>query len=94
MFASHFLFELKLRLRSLSTYVYFLIFFLLMFFEVSVHDFGPIGTGKVLLNGPYAVTLCYVQLTGFAAILIAGIFGPSILRDFHQDTYQLLFTNQ
>ncbi|HXJ96281.1 MAG TPA: M1 family aminopeptidase [Terriglobia bacterium] len=92
MFASHFLFELKLRLRSLSTYVYFLIFFLLTFFETSVHDFGPIGTGKVLLNGPYALTLCYVQLTGFGAILIAAIFGPSILRDFQQDTYQLLFT--
>src|SRR5579863_6537501 len=92
MFASHFFFELKLRLKSLSTYVYFLIFFLLMFFEVSVHDFGPVGTGKVLLNGPYALTLCYVQLTGFGAILIAAIFGPSILRDFQQDTYQLLFT--
>jgi hypothetical protein len=92
MFTSQFLFELKLRLRSLSTYVYFLIFFLLMFFEVSVHDFGPVGTGKVLLNGPYAVSLCYIQLTGFATILIAGIFGPSILRDFHQDTYQLIFT--
>jgi ABC-2 type transport system permease protein len=92
MFASHFFFELKLRLRSLSTYVYFLIFFLLTFFETSVHDFGPIGTGKVLLNGPYALTLCYVQLTGFGAILIAAIFGPSILRDFQQDTYQLLFT--
>jgi len=92
MFASHFLFELKLRLRSLSTYVYFLIFFLLTFFEVSVHDFGPIGTGKVLLNGPYALTLCYMQLSGFGAILIAAIFGPSILRDFHLDTYQLLFT--
>jgi ABC-2 type transport system permease protein len=92
MFASHFLFELKLRLRSVSTYVYFLIFFLLTFFETSVHDFGPIGTGKVLLNGPYAITLCYVQLTGFGAILIAAIFGPSILRDFQQDTYQLLFT--
>jgi hypothetical protein len=92
MFTSHFLLEFKLRLRSLSTYVYFLIFFLLTFFETSVHDFGPIGTGKVLLNGPYALTLCYVQLTGFGAILIAAIFGPSILRDFQQDTYQLLFT--
>src|SRR6516165_3819536 len=92
MFTSHFLFELKLRLRSLSTYVYFLIFFLLAFFEVSVHDFGPVGTGKVFLNGPYALTLCYVQLSGFGAILIAAIFGPSILRDFHHDTYQLIFT--
>jgi len=92
MFTSHFLFELKLRLRSLSTYVFFLIFFLMALFEVSVHDFGPVGTGKVLLNGPYALTLFYMQLTGFGAILIAAIFGPSILRDFQQDTYQLLFT--
>ena len=92
MFTSHLLFELKIRLRSLSTYVYFLIFFLMAFFEVSVHDFGPIGAGKVLVNGPYALTLTYVQLTGFGAILMAAIFGPSILRDFQHDTYQLVFT--
>ena len=92
MFGEFFWFELKLRLRSISTYVFFLIPFLLMFFEVSVSDFGPIGTGKILKNGPYALTTSYVQLTAFGAILIAAIFGPAILRDFQQDTYQLLFT--
>jgi ABC-2 type transport system permease protein len=92
MFTEFLFFELKLRLRSTSTYVFFLICFLMMFFEVSVSDFGPIGAGKVFVNGPFALTTSYLQLTGFGAILIAAIFGPAILRDFQQDTYQLLFT--
>src|SRR3984893_4382654 len=92
MFTEFLFFELKLRLRSTSTSVFFLICFLMMFFEVSVRDFGPIGAGKVFVNGPFALTTSYLQLTGFGAILIAAIFGPAILRDFQQDTYQLLFT--
>jgi len=92
MFKHFFLFELKLRFRSVSTYVFFLIPFLMALFTVSVRDFGPIGTGKVLLNGPYALTEIFVQLTAFGAILFSAIFGPAILRDFQQDTYQILFT--
>src|SRR5579863_10260930 len=92
MFMDFFFFELKLRLRSASTYVFFLICFLMMFFEVSVRDFGPISAGKVFLKGPFALTTSYLQLTAFGVILIAAIFGPAILRDFQQDTYQLLFT--
>lgn len=92
MFWTFFWFELRLRLRSISTYVFFLIPFLMMFFSVSVQDFGPVGPGKVLLNGPFALTLNFGQLTSFGCILIAAIFGPAILRDFHQDTYSLIFT--
>jgi ABC-2 type transport system permease protein len=92
MFWTFFWFEMKLRFRSVSTYVFFLIPFLLMFFSVSVSDFGPIGPGKILLNGPYALLNCFGQFTGFGAILIAAIFGPAILRDFQQDTYALIFT--
>ena len=32
------------------------------------------------------------QITGFGSILIAAIFGPTILRDFQRDTYSLIFT--
>lgn len=92
MFWTFFWFEMKLRFRSISTYVFFLIPCLLMFFSVSVSDFGPIGPGKILLNGPYALLNCFGQFTGFGAILIAAIFGPAILRDFQQDTYALIFT--
>lgn len=92
MFGTFFWFELKLRFRSVSTYVFFLIPFLMMFFAVSVEDFGPIGAGKVLYNGPYGLLLCFAQLTAFGTILIAAIFGPTILRDFQRDTYGLVFT--
>ncbi len=92
MFWTFFWFELKLRFRSVSTYIFFLIPFAMMFFSVSVSDFGPIGPGKVLLNGPYALLNCFGQYTAFGVILIAAIFGPAILRDFQQDTYALIFT--
>ncbi|MGA7964183.1 MAG: M1 family aminopeptidase [Candidatus Acidiferrales bacterium] len=92
MFLDFFFLELKLRFKSVSTYVFFLMPFLMMFFAVSARDFGPVGNGKVYLNGPYALALTFVQLTAFGSILISAIFGPAILRDFQQDTYPLLFT--
>jgi ABC-2 type transport system permease protein len=92
MFWTFFWFELKLRFRSISTYLFFMIPFLLIFFSVSVEDFGPIGPGKVLINGPYAPLESFGRLTGFGSILIAAIFGPAILRDFQRDTYALIFT--
>src|SRR5271154_7183723 len=92
MFLDFFLFELKLRLKSISTYVYFAIWFLMAFFSVAAQDFGPIGAGKVLLNGPYATLQYFVQLSAFGMIVMSAIFGTSILRDFQRDTYQMIFT--
>jgi len=92
MFSEFFLFELKFRLKSLSTYVYFVLWFTMAFLSVAAEDFGPVGNGKVLLNGPWAISTYYIQLTLFGIIVIAAIFGTSILRDFQRDTYQLLFT--
>lgn len=92
MFTDFFLFELKLRFKSVSTYVFFLLAAILPFFSVAAQGFGPAGSGKVLLNGPYAVLLITTLVTAYGSILVAAIFGPAILRDFHGDTYQLIFT--
>src|SRR5271169_4018038 len=92
MFLDFFLFELKLRLKSISTYVYFALWFRMVFFSVAAEDWGPVGAGKVLLNGPYATVQDFLQLSAFGMIIMAAIFGPSILRDFQRDTYQLVFT--
>src|SRR5271169_4679158 len=92
MFFDFFALELKQRFKSISTYVFFLIPFVMMFFTESARDFSPVPNGKVFLNGPWALTICFVQLTAFGSILISAIFGPSILRDFQLDTYPLLFT--
>lgn len=92
MFWHFFLFELKLRLKSISTCIFFVMVAALPFFSVSVRDFGPIPNGKVFLNGPYAFLLISTFVSAYGAILMAAVFGPAILRDFQQDTYQLLFT--
>ena len=64
------------------------------FFCVASESFGPVGNanGKVLLNGPYANSFNDFGASLFGVIMIAAIFGTSILRDFQRDTYQMIFT--
>ena len=94
LFWEFFKFELKFRCKSLSTYVYFFMWFTFSFLSVASENFGPIGfnNGKVLRNGPFAIATYYWYATLFGLIVIAAIFGTSILRDFQRDTYQILFT--
>jgi hypothetical protein len=89
-----FTFELKFRFKSLSTYVYFLLWFAFSFLCVASESFGPIGAsnGKIVLNSAYANTFNDTFAALFGIIVIAAIFGTSILRDFQRDTYQILFT--
>jgi ABC-2 type transport system permease protein len=94
LFWEFFTFELKLRAKSISTYIYFLLWFFFMFFCIASESFGPIanGNGKITLNGPYANTYNDIFMSFFGMIVIAAIFGPAILRDFQRDTHQILFT--
>jgi ABC-2 type transport system permease protein len=91
MFRELFLFEIKYRLKRISTYVYFAIWFFMAFFTVSARNFGP-GGGKVLKNGPYLDTLMAVQFSAFGIVIVSAIFGTSILRDFQENTYSFFFT--
>src|SRR5580700_10936999 len=94
LFWEFFTFELKIRFKSLSTYVYFALWFTFSFLNVASENFGPIGNrnGKILLNSPYANAYNDIGASFFGIIVIAAIFGTSILRDFQRDTYQILFT--
>jgi ABC-2 type transport system permease protein len=93
-FLEFFTFELKFRFKSLSTYIYFLVWFTFNFLNVASENFGPIGNtnGKLLLNGPFANIYNDIGIGFFGIIVIAAIFGTSILRDFQRDTIQILFT--
>ena len=94
MFWEFFTFELKFRFKSISTYIYFLLWFTFSFLCVASESFGPIGNsnGKILLNGPYSNIYNDIGISFFGLIVIAAIFGTSILRDFQRDTIQILFT--
>jgi len=93
MFWEFFTFELRFRIKSISTYVYFAIWLVFSFLNVASESFGPVSnSGKVLLNGPYAIAFNDVGTSLFGVIIVAAIFGTSILRDFQRDTFQILFT--
>jgi len=94
MFWEFFTFELRFRAKSISTYVYFLLWCAVSFFCVASESFGPVANsnGKILLNGPFGNMLDDAYCSLFGVIVIAAIFGTSILRDFQRDTYQMLFT--
>src|SRR6202047_4906469 len=94
LFWEFFTFELKFRFKSLSTYVYFAVWLAFSFLSVASENFGPIGNrnGKILLNSAYANAFNDLGAALFGIIIIAAIFGTSILRDFQRDTYQILFT--
>jgi ABC-2 type transport system permease protein len=92
LFWEFFFFELKFRIKSLSTWVYFVTWFLVSFLAIAAEDFISTGNGKQLLNGPYSTTILYTFFSLFGTIIIAAIFGTSALRDFQRDTLQLIFT--
>jgi hypothetical protein len=93
-FLEFFTFELRFRAKSLSTYVYFGVWLFFSFLCVASESFGPVGNsnGKVLLNGPFANSLNDSLALVFGLLIVAAIFGTSILRDFQRDTWQILFT--
>jgi ABC-2 type transport system permease protein len=81
MFLDFFLFELRLRLKSISTYIYFFLWLAIGFMTIAVEDFGPAGAGKILLNSPYVTLQLFITFSAFGMIIMSAIFGPSILRD-------------
>src|SRR5271168_826003 len=91
-FWEFFSFELKFRLKSPSTYVYFGLWFFLSFLSIAAEDFISVGNDKILLNGPFSTTILQILFCLFGIFVIAAIFGTSILRDFQRDTYQIIFT--
>src|ERR1700688_327723 len=91
MFLEFLLFEIKLRLKSISTWCFMGLWVLLTFLLVGASNY-TMPPGKTLINGPFVTQLLDFQLSFFGAIVMAAIFGTSILRDFQRDTYQIVFT--
>jgi hypothetical protein len=83
-----FLFELRQRLRRISTYVYFVVFAVLgcLFTLLSGGAFpgGSVefGTGgKVLVNSPYALNSIITYISFFGIVITAAIAGQATYQD-------------
>jgi ABC-2 type transport system permease protein len=99
MVASILAFEFSRRLRRISTYVYFLVFFGLGFlfvlmsggaFASATVDFGT--GGKVLVTSPFALNLVITYVSFFGVIVTAALAGQATYQDVDSNSTAFFYT--
>ena len=99
MVASILLFEVRQRLRRISTYIYFVVFFALGFLFVNLAggalpggsvDFGT--GGKVLLNSPFALMLIITYVSFYGVIITAALAGQATYQDIDHNCAAFFYT--
>jgi len=99
MIASILAFEFSRRLRRISTYVYFLVFFGLGFlfvlmsggaFAQATVDFGT--GGKVLVTSPFALNQIIMFVSFFGVIVVAAIAGQATYQDLDSNSTAFFYT--
>lgn len=92
-------FELRQRLRRISTYVYFVVMLALGFlfallsagaFAHASVDFGT--GGRVLTNSPYALFAIIVFISTFGVVITAALAGQSTYQDIDTNSTQFFYT--
>ncbi len=91
---------LKERFRQFSTYFLFTLFFALSLtcFLLTYHKGGPLyktlsaGMNEIKVNAPFIVYFLTAIVFQYCILLTVYFFGRLGLRDFHHNTYQLVFT--
>jgi len=92
-------FEVSQRLRRISTYVYFVVFFALGFLFVLTTggaipnasvDFGT--GGKVLVNSPYALNVIITFCTFFGLVVTAALAGQGTYQDVDSNCTAFFYT--
>ncbi|GAB4460196.1 MAG: M1 family metallopeptidase [Armatimonadaceae bacterium] len=88
-----FLFELRLRARQVSPYLFFLLLFSLALTIFSTDAIESLsGDGRVKVNAPYLVLFIGSILSLFGGMIVSSLMGTAIYRDFETKSYELFFT--
>lgn len=94
-------FEVKSRLKRLSSLIYFLIFFAISFFIILAAgggikglEFSGMGiVDTMYLNSPFSIHSIITKFGGvFGIFIIAPIFGQAVYKDFHCQMDPILFS--
>jgi len=91
-------FEFRSRLKLISTWVYFLIFFAVallwmaaaggLFKDAAI----AFGSGKVAVNSPFALMQTVAVLGMLGVIVMSAIMGRAVQQDFEHRTQSFFFT--
>lgn len=99
MFGSIFSFEVRRLLRSMSTYIYFFILFIVTYF-VALMAAGAFpqanfqfGGEKIYANSPIIIDAFFSTVNNYIGIIIiVAVIGNAVLQDFRTNTHTLIFT--
>lgn len=92
-------FEFTRRLRRISTYVYFVVFFALGFlfvlmsggaFPSATVDFGT--GGKVLITSPFALNVIITYVSFFGVVITAAVAGQATFQDVDSNSTAFFYT--
>ena len=99
MFFSIFFFEIKRLLKTVSTYMYFLLLtgvtflFALIIGGAFKSVKAQMGGEKIMANAPVLVDNLLAQIDGWVgAIIVVAIIGNAVLKDFRYNTHNMIFT--
>ena len=99
MIASIAWFECSRRLRQISTYVYFVVYFALAFlfvlmsggaFSTATVDFGT--GGKVLVTSPFALAAIIMYMSFFGIVVTAALAGQATYQDVDSQSTAFFYT--
>ncbi len=91
-------FEIRTRLKRISTWVYFAVFFALAMLWAAAaggaipHAIIAFGSGKIWINSPYAIaqTVSFLGMVGLT--VIAAIMGRAVQQDFEYRVEDFFFS--
>jgi ABC-type transport system involved in multi-copper enzyme maturation permease subunit len=99
MFGSIFSFEVRRLLRSVSTYVYFLVLFAVTYFVAllagGAFPDAQFNTGgeKIFANSPIVIDAFFAAINGYIGlIIIVAVVGNAVLKDFRENVHTIIFT--
>lgn len=91
-------FEFRSRLKLISTWVYFIVFFALTMLWMAAagglfeNANVAFGSGKVAVNSPFALAATTSVLGLFGTVVMAAIMGRAVQQDFEYRTQTFFFT--
>ncbi|MBN1116610.1 MAG: ABC transporter permease subunit [Bacteroidales bacterium] len=87
------LFEIKYRLNRPATYIYFAILFGFSFLIITLPDSTVSEAGEQLhKNSPYVISQLVGSFVLFGSIILAGIMGVPVYREYDHNFNEIIFT--
>ena len=93
MFSTVFRYELRYHLSRPITWLYFALFAVGSFMFMSTDAIQLAGvSGQIMRNSPWVIMRAELLVVTLGMIIVAGLVGSSILRDYQYRAHELLFT--